>query len=91
MTPKHQLYLTLCDRLSDCGQRDQQMMESDPEMWQQVRVLDEFLVHYGGWTILLEHAPFDVAYQDHEKVGAVQYERICGRLVALYVDVPAMP
>lgn len=65
---KHQLYLTLSEKISSLWTYDEHLLDADPETWQLTRTLDDWLVEY----------------REDDRVGVEQYARNCERLRVIY-------
>lgn len=70
MTPKQTLYLTLCGLLCSCTDREDWLLENDPDTWQLTRTIDSWLM----------------TYRDDDRVSTEQFQRNCDRLRALYLE-----
>lgn len=70
MTPKESLYLTLCGTLCSCLDREDYMLEHEPEMWALAREIDTWLT----------------TYVRDDRVSVAQFQRNCERLLAIYVS-----
>jgi hypothetical protein len=70
LTPKQRRYLALCEQLSARLDREVWLLEHDQETWFLSREIDTWLT----------------TYMEDDRVGVAQYERVCARLRALYVE-----
>ena len=65
---KTSCYAALATAAPSWLRRDEQLLETDPQTWELVRVIDDWLVLYRG----------------DDRVGVDQYQRQCQRLALLY-------
>jgi len=66
--PEH--YAALCEHLASQWAHDARLSEEAPELWEQAREIDRWLVQY----------------RDDARVSEEQFERNCRRLVGLYLE-----